>query len=50
MSEMQGSATMSAVVVEQHQTAVRKSEKKVRIVSGFDEVKFFRIESYDQHF
>jgi len=49
MSEMQGSAAMSAVVVEQHQTAVGKPQEKVRIVSRFDEVKFFRIESYDQH-
>jgi len=49
MSEMQRSAAVSAVVVEQHQTAVGKPEEKVRVVSSFDEVKLFGIESYDEH-
>jgi len=49
MSEMQRSAAMRAVIVEQHQTAVTKPEQKVGVVSGFDEVEFFRIEIYDQH-
>jgi len=49
MPEMQRSAAMSAVVVEQHQTAIGKPEEKIRVVSGFDEVEFFRIEIYDKH-
>jgi hypothetical protein len=49
MSEVQRSAAMSAVVVEQHEAAVRKAQEEVRVVSGFDEVELFRIESYDKH-
>ena len=49
MSEMQRSAAMRAVIVEQHQTAVTKPEQKVGVVSGFDEVEFSGIEIYDQH-
>jgi hypothetical protein len=40
---------MSAVVVVQHQAAIGEPQEKVRVVSGFDEVKLFRIESYDEH-
>jgi len=38
---------MIALVIEQHEDAVGKAEQEVRIVSGFDEVEFRWIESYD---